>query len=77
VFHSSYICIWITDLGPQRYKEINPFADVSLPDIEPDSGGDHSKTDEELEQGEVKGFRDWNRHIVPVMMGRKLSKLFI
>ncbi|KAF8835045.1 hypothetical protein BDN67DRAFT_984879, partial [Paxillus ammoniavirescens] len=32
-----------------------------------------SNTDQELEQGVTEGFWDWNRHIVPAMMGKKLK----
>jgi hypothetical protein len=44
-----------------------------------DANAEHhvSNTDEELERGATEGFRDWNRRIVPAMMGKKLSEFFL
>jgi hypothetical protein len=56
---------------------MNPSADIPLPDFESEISGDRSMVDEELVRGETEGFRDWNRRIVPVMMGRKLSQSFV
>lgn len=62
-----------------RYKEIDPSVTVPIPDFDMDANAEHhvSNTDEELERGATEGFRDWNRRIVPAMMGKKLSEFFL
>ncbi|KAF9235691.1 hypothetical protein BU15DRAFT_77716 [Melanogaster broomeanus] len=59
-----------------KYKEIDSSATVPIPDvcIDGNVGDDVSNVDQEFERGTVEGFRDWNRRIVPIMMGKKLKQ---
>ncbi|KIJ04374.1 hypothetical protein PAXINDRAFT_22341 [Paxillus involutus ATCC 200175] len=58
-----------------KYKEIDPSVSVPIPDFDIDANVEDqvSNTNQELERGATEGFRDWNRRIVPAMMGKKLK----
>ncbi|KAF8833439.1 hypothetical protein BDN67DRAFT_1017556 [Paxillus ammoniavirescens] len=58
-----------------KYKEIDPSASMPIPDFDVDANVEDpaSNTDQELERGATEGFQDWNWHIVPAMMGKKLK----
>ncbi|KAF9224602.1 hypothetical protein BS17DRAFT_766588 [Gyrodon lividus] len=58
-----------------KYKEIDSCATVPIPDWNPDANVDDDglNTDEELEYAKAGSFHDWNCHIVPVMIFKKLE----
>ncbi|KIJ13092.1 hypothetical protein PAXINDRAFT_14143 [Paxillus involutus ATCC 200175] len=58
-----------------KYKEIDPSVSVPILDFDIDANVEDqvSNTNQELERGATEGFRDWNRRIVPAMMGKKLK----